>query len=200
MRTTHIVISALLAGAAISPAIAEEHRQQEVHQHGGGSLNVAAEKNSLIIELSVPAMNIVGFEHPPTNQHERDGIERAAALLRDGLQLFTPNPQANCVLVHAEVQSALLANADKHDEKHDEEHDAKHDEHADEEHHDDEENHADFNVAYEFNCAEPGQLSELQLTLFKHFPGTEHLRAQAITATGSAGAELSADNNTLKLR
>ena len=209
MRSINIIIFTTLTFAASSFSIAGEHRQHNVHEHGGGSMNVAVEKNKLLVDLSMPAMNITGFEHFPTNQDEHEIIERAAMLLKEGQRLFAPSPAANCTLVHVKVDSALLEDSNHHDglaqntesnRTHEEHHSEEDQEHHHEEMESDAENHADFDITYEFNCAQPAQLSELSLTLFSVFPGVLHLRTQAITPKDQLSVELNAKSNTLKLK
>lgn len=178
MRYSEIAVSILLSCGTASASFAEEHRQHGAHEHGGGQLNVAVEQKSLMIDLSLPAMNIVGFEHPANDDKERSLVAQAADQLRDGMRLFVPSPAAKCTQTRSDVKSALLGNADD----------------------DEEAGHADFDVDYEFSCAEPSQLSALTLSLFERFPATQHLRAQVITPAGQTGAELSAGNNRLELK
>ncbi len=186
MRYSKITLLMLMNCAVASVAFAEEHRQHGAHEHGGGQLNVAIEKNQMMLELSLPAMNVVGFEHPANNQAERDQVTHAAELLSDGMLLFSPSAAAKCVLVDAQVESALITDsADQHAEEHVDEH---------------ENEHADFDASYEFDCAQPAQLKTLTLSLFERFAGTQHLRAQVITGAGQSAAELTVDDNIIKLK
>jgi len=214
MRKPQIAAMFLLTCSATIPVLAEEHRHHKAHEHGTGHLNVAVDQNTLMIDLSMPAMDVVGFEHPINNEEERGQVERATALLQDGMQLFALTPAAKCVLVRADVESALLENEaqHEHDGKHEDEHehDGKHayeehehdEKHADDEHdHDEEEHaHADFDVSYQFNCQLPAQLNGLTLSLFDYFPATRRLITQMITPTGQSGAELTPDNSMLNLK
>jgi hypothetical protein len=198
MYYSRIAVSILLTYGAASTALAEEHRQHGVHEHGGGQLNVAVEQNLLMIDLSMPAMNVVGFEHPANNNNESDQVRHAVVLLKDGEHLFAPSPAAKCSLVHADVASALLEEGDHNDHEHEHHEERKHEtDHEEEAHAHD---HADFDVSYEFNCAEPSQLNKLSLSLFELFPGTDHLDVQAILPTGQFGGSLNAENSVLKLK
>jgi hypothetical protein len=178
MHYCKIPLLMLLGSSVAFSAYAEEHRQHGSHEHGGGQLNVAVEQNRLMIELSLPAMNVVGFEHAVSNQSERDQVAAAANQLKQGMRLFRPSPAAKCELLDVQVESSLFA----HDENQ-----------ATEE-------HADFDVSYEFNCAQAAQLKALSVSLFKIFPATHHLRAQVITDTGQTGGELSADKNVVEFK
>lgn len=185
MRNTKLAALLLLICSAATPVQSEERRHQEAHEHGAGQLNVAVEQNSLMIDLSLPAMNVVGFEHPAHDQEERDQVARAVDLLRDGMGLFAPTPAAKCVLTRVEVESALLG----------------HEEHPDEAAgHEEEDGHADFDVAYAFNCENPAQLTALTLGLFERFPGTHHLRTQVIAPGVQTGVELTDENRVLELK
>ena len=168
-----------------------------------------------MIDLSLPAMNVVGFEHTARNKKQRRQISQAADRLRDGEKLFAPSPAAKCSLLHADVESDLLGiGNDKHGHghgherehghghEHDDHHESKHehdhghdDDHESEHSHDhDHENHADFEIIYEFSCAEPAKLSALTLSLFEQFPKTEYLRTQVITDKRQGGEKLTAEN------
>lgn len=186
MRKPYAAALLLLTYSAATPIHAEEHRHHEAHEHGGGQLNVVVEQNTLMIDLSLPAMNIVGFEHPANNENERNQISRAADLLRDGTRLFVPTPEAKCALIRSEVESALLGHLQHN--------------HDDAEPNEEEREHADFDMSYEFNCETPSQLYTMTLSLFEHFPGTHHLRTQVITPSGQTGGELTHEKSILKLR
>ncbi len=202
MHYSKITLLLVMACSSAS-ALAQEHRQHGAHEHGGGQLNVALEKNTLMVDLSLPAMNVVGFEHAAKNQHEKDQLEHAETLLKDGVRLLQPSPAGQCELLSVTIESKLLDHEhDGMESDHAEEHekDGMEADHADEhEHHADEE-HADFDVSYEFDCKQADRLEQLALSLFRQFPGTQHLEAQVITATLQTGTELSADNNILNLK
>ena len=196
MRNPDMAVLFLLTCCTAIPVHAEVHRHHKAHEHGTGHLNVAVDQNTLMIDLSLPAMDVVGFEHPVNNEEERGQVAHATRLLQDGIQLFAPTPAAKCVLVRSEVESVLLENEahHEHDEKHDDEeheHDGKHEkEHA----------HADFDVSHEFNCESPAQLNALTLSLFEHFSATHRLRVQMITPTNQGGTELTPDKRILNLK
>ena len=178
MRNCKKYLALCLAIAWAASVQAEEHRQHGAHEHGAGQLNVVVENNKLMIELSLPAMNVVGFEHPATTTKERELLSQAATWLRDGNAMFAPSEAAHCKLVNAELESALLDDAM----------------------HEPAEEHADFDVSYEFDCAQPERLAALSARLFQRFPGTQHLRTQVISATAQSGGEIDADNPVIELK
>ncbi|MCW8907591.1 MAG: DUF2796 domain-containing protein [Sedimenticola sp.] len=191
-------LAALLLVAAGSPALAqaETERQHAAHEHGAGQLNVALDQQTLLIELSMPAMNLVGFEHAATNESERQRLLSTVEQLNDGLHLFGPSREAQCSLLRVNVESELLGE-DEHAERQSHEAGEHSTDHAADNH---DEAHADFEVSYEFRCASPSRLESLSLGLFRVFPGTDHLQAQAITPAVQTGTTLSADSPVLKLK
>lgn len=209
MRNPIFAAAILLLCSVVHSVSAQQQRQHEAHQHGGGQLNVAVEQHSLMVELSLPAMNVVGFEHSAESENEQAELRRAADLLRDGKRLLGPNPEAKCTLIRSEIDSVLLDQSGQHQHEADEDggHDDDHDQHqADEEgDHDDQhehqgDEHADFDVVYEFSCAEPSRLDALTISLFELIPGTEHLTTQVIFPGGQGGGTLDAENRVLKLK
>ena len=62
------------------PLSADEHdhhyEQHQAHVHGEATLHVVVEGNTVEIELQSPAMNLLGFEHSPETQQQKNGINR----------------------------------------------------------------------------------------------------------------------------
>ena len=58
---------ATLVGLALSTtAFAEEgFRQHEAHVHGHVELNIAQDGKELLMEITAPGADVVGFEHAP---------------------------------------------------------------------------------------------------------------------------------------
>ncbi len=188
IKTIAVVI---LLGSSSLAVMAENQRHHEAHEHGAGQLNIAIDHTNLMIELSAPAMNIVGFEHAPNEKEDKDRVNHALNSLKDGLKLFAPSTAAECSLISVKVATSLVATENHHENNHDDQHDA-------EDH--DEETHADFDATYTFSCEQPDKLESLTLALFSVFPGTHHLTTQVISNSGQLGAKLEAKNPVLKLK
>jgi hypothetical protein len=195
---------------------AEMKRQHEAHEHGHAILNVAQEGKEIELSFEIPAMDMVGFEHQPSNQAQKDKIQGIYELLKQGNKVVAFNSAASCALESAKVESALLekGESDHHDHKdhHDDhaKHEDHHDDHKDhdhhEEHHDDHENHGDeeshseFELTYHFECENPAKLAELQVKLFDHTSTLEEIEASWFGDTAVKTAELSPAAPMLKLR
>ena len=199
MRFT--LLSLLIASLSVQ-AVAEDHshtsshRSHGAHQHGVGSLNLGLDEQSLLIELELPAMNVVGFEHQPKTDEQQQRIEQASAKLKDGNLMFDLPKKAKCRLLQASVESELLSDNDEHKD-HDE-----HGHHDKHEHHDEHEAevHSEFAAHYEFLCRKPQKLDAITVKLFATLPGTERLDAQVISTKGQLGKKLTAKDNRLPLR
>ena len=131
------------------------------HVHGVGTLQLVLEENSLSVELRLPAINVVGFEHAPNDAQQKAAVQNAVALLKDSGQVLILPDKAQCKIESAVVTSELLEHDDdhdhdNHDEAHDDDHD--HDDAHDDDHADHDHDHADFDVSYGFDCHHPTAL------------------------------------------
>ena len=109
--------------------------QHAAHVHGQGTLNLAIEGNELLVELIAPAHDIVGFEHAPSSDKDHEAIEKAEAILRDGVALVGIPDAAGCAMESFSVKSALLAGDDDHHRGSDgKDEDRDHAEHSKDEH------------------------------------------------------------------
>jgi len=180
----------------------QQHRQHGAHVHGIAALNLALEGQEVHIELDSPAANTVGFEHAPSSEADHSALDKAVATLKDGDRLFRFNAEAGCRMEKAGVTSALLdGEHDVHADKHtgDRDH-GKKDEHDHEkrEHDHEGETHSDIEVAYRFECTQPGKLTQLSVELFEAFPGMEKLNVQYVVESKQGAAELTPADHVVK--
>lgn len=177
----------------------DEHRQHDAHEHGVAKLSLVQEGSSIQILFETPAANIVEFEHEPKNAKEKQKVENAVKLLKQGSKLFSFSTAAQCVLKDADVEGELAEDLhhDEH-EKHHDEHAKDHDDH--EKHHDEhgEEAHSEFEATYKFQCEQVAALTELSINIFKHFPNTEEIDSQIVTEKKQFAVELTAKNATIR--
>lgn len=164
----------------------DEHEEHEAHVHGEAQLLVAVDGSTLEIEFHSPAMNIVGFEHKPSNDAQERDVESAIATLKQPNMLFSLPSAAKCESTSVEVKSPL-AEHDEHEHKDDHEHEG------------DKEEHSDITGHYSFNCAAIAQLNNIEITIFKQFPGTEAIEVQSISSQGQNKTELTPKQSTLNL-
>lgn len=155
---------ALVIGLSLTAtANAEEYRQHEAHVHGHVEFNIAQDGKDLLIEITSPGADVVGFEHAPENAEQENALNNAIAALKDTNKLFAINQQAKCVIEDVHVAHTLGEESheghdhhaheghdhDKHDHEghdhdkhdHDKHKDHDHDEHDDHHDHDGHEHH-----------------------------------------------------------
>ncbi|MEN8640383.1 DUF2796 domain-containing protein [Pseudomonas sichuanensis] len=158
-----------------------DHGTLAAHEHGVAKLNVVLDGNTLELELDSPAMNLVGFEHAASTDADKAKVAAARQQLEQPLKLFGLAQAAGCKDEAQELQSPLFgdaAHADDDDDAHEHEHGHQ---------------HADVNAHYQFTCATPAKLAQLDLgPLFKAFPQTQKVNVQLIGPNGQKGVEATA--------
>ena len=163
-----------------------EHGSLGAHEHGVGRLNAVLDGQALELELDSPAMNLVGFEHQATTPADKAKVAAARKQLENPEALFNLPKAAGCVVSSQELNSPLFG--DKPEADHDDDDDDAKDG-AHEHHHD----HSEIHAHYQFTCATPTALSNLDLTqVFKTFPATQKIQVQLIGPSGQQGTEVTA--------
>ncbi|ONH52617.1 Protein of unknown function [Pseudomonas cedrina] len=170
-----------------------EHGSLGAHEHGVGRLNAVLDGQALELELDSPAMNLVGFEHVATSAADKAKVAAARKQLENPAALFNLPKAAGCVVSSQELNSPLFGDKPEADHDDDDDHDAK--DAAHEHHHD----HSEIHAHYQFTCATPTALSNLDLTqVFKTFPATQKIQVQLIGPSGQQGVDATAKAATLK--
>lgn len=151
----------LAAATAATLALTPPASAAPAHQHGQGRLSVVVDGPALVIELELPQDALVGFERPPRTVAEQQAAAAALARLKDGASLFAADAAAQCQLVQAQVQAPVLEGRGPAVG-----------------------GHADADVSYEFRCAEPAKLQQLEQRLFDTFRRLERLQVQRVGPAG----------------
>lgn len=220
------ILPFLALSATISaPALANETRQLDAHEHGVGQLNIAFDGDHIAMELHAPGADIVGFEYAAESAEDRAAVDAAVATLARPLDLFVLPEAAGCSVVQAsaELESEEAHEDhdddhghDDHDEDHAEDHDDDHahddhdedhgEEHAHEDHDDDHDAHAEgaghteFHAEYLLTCADPAAVSEITFAYFETFPNALEVEVQVLSADGATAYEVERDAPELDLR
>ncbi len=169
------------------------------HVHGAGTLQLVLEGGSLNAELSLPAMDVVGFEHAPQEAKHKEAVKKAVAMLKDSRKVLALPDDAQCAAAPGEVESTLLEDGhddhgkDKHaHDQHEHEHEHGHD-------HPDGEVHADFDVAYRFDCRHPEAIKQIKINLFQQLSHLERLEVESVTPGGQRRQRLAPGQDTITL-
>jgi hypothetical protein len=209
MRIDLLATLSAIALCIIAPASVraeEDHRELGAHEHGHGTLNIAVEENRVAMELEVPGMDIVGFEHQAATADQKAALERGKAELGRPLALFKVPAAARCgvrdvkVSLEAEHGHGHEHGGGKDDPAKGEDEDrGEREDHADDHDHDQSDGHNAFRVTYDLSCANPAQLTSIAFDYFKTFTGARNLTVNVVTAKAQSTYEVSRDKPVLDL-
>ena len=157
-------------------------RSADSHSHGGAVLSVAAENNSIVMELETPLYNLLGFEYAPKTPEEKARVSEVEAHLSRPENLMSFNAEAGCVY-DKPVRSVALFDA-----------------HSDHEHEDDHgSDHKDVILEYGLQCKSIGKLRKLEVSLFEEFPFFKELELVYLGPSHQMSTELSSSRPTADL-
>lgn len=212
-----IAVAATILVLASARGAAETERQLGPHQHGHGSLNLAVEGQTVQMELEVPGVDIVGFEHKAKTAEDRAKMEAAAKTLAQPLALFILPGEAGCKVTAAKVSivGATEPDDDTHElDHHDhteveaheaedhqaEEHGA--DERQAEEHEADEHQaeHSEFHAEYALSCSNVAAITAISFPYFEVFPNSAELAVTLITEKGQKAFEVNREHALIDIR
>ena len=160
MRSTLCALGmAVLAGTALAG---------KPHEHGVARLDVAVEARGVSLLLEVPLDSLVGFEHEPRTDAERQQIDLALARLRSGPALFRIDPAAHCAAKSMNLQSAVLGLGGEKIK----------------------DGHAEIEASYEFSCQDGARAGFVEASLFEFFPRLQRVEVQTATRRGQMKATL----------
>ncbi|MBM4835815.1 DUF2796 domain-containing protein [Vibrio parahaemolyticus] len=204
-------VLAIVIGLSLSTvATAEEYRQHSAHVHGHVEFNIAQDGSDLLLEITAPGADVVGFEHAPENAEQEKTLQHAVATLEDSNALFAINPQAQCEIEEVHVEHSLGGQHEEHEHHDHEGHD--HDEHAHHDHdkhdhdgheghdHSEHSDHGEFTVQYRFHCAQVGELSHIQTDWLNQFPSTESVNVNLFTDTTQSATSLTKSNTQIAIK
>jgi hypothetical protein len=158
----------LLAGCCLALAAV---RADPAHEHGVARLDIASESGRVLLDLDTPLDNLLGFEHAPRTDAERQRAELMVARLRAAATLFQIDPAAGCTLARVDLQSAALAlgpvvAASK---------DAA---------------HGQLEGHFEFTCKPGARAGFVEVGLFEAFAPLRRIELQVVTPKGQLKATL----------
>jgi hypothetical protein len=182
----------------------------QTHEHGKGTLFVAQDGTKWQLQFTLPAGDVLGFEHAPETAEQESIVHEKLAQLNEVSSVFTL--PKGCTLdsidVHEPSFLAMGSDHEEHDEHelddhhddHDEEHE--HDEHHDDHDHDHDEHadeqHGDFEASYILDCS--AGLKQVTLTLFDMAPALESVDVEWAIETSQGSTVLSPSSNVLTLK
>ncbi|MEZ9066101.1 zinc uptake protein ZrgA [Vibrio atlanticus] len=208
-------ILAVVIGMTVSTNVLanEEFRSHEAHVHGKVEVNIAQDGQELLVEVTAPGADVVGFEHAPETAEQKKVFEQAIAQLNKPDELFGFK-NASCTLKFKSVTNTLEGDHDDHEghdhaeHDHDDhkghdhaEHDHDHKGHDHAEHdHDDHEGHdhsegghGEFTVEYHYQCSDIAKLDTVSTQWFSKFSNTKSMTVNLLTDSAQIQEVLNAD-------
>lgn len=174
MRTIRILPLAA-AVLALSPAAsAQTEREHGAHVHGRSQINLAYVDGRLELELEAPGMDIVGFEHVPADEAQREALDRALETFSNAALWLTFEPTGACAVTRVDPHTHGYKTVGEHED----------DEHEDDHDHD----HAEFHVTLEADCTAVPEA--LQIGLAERFPAMTLIGVDLITESRQDRIEL----------
>ncbi len=190
--------AAALGLACVASGAAAAETSHGAHEHGAAELELAVEGSDVVVNFASPMYNLVGFEHAPRDEPDREAIAAARALLEDPGSLVRLQADAACTTVeldiHWEVPSAEeeerdgdeAAGGDAHDDEPDD--------------HEAGEPHADVAVAIRYRCENPDRLDALDITAFESFERLSEVELSAVGPGGAVAESPDHDSHRVDLR
>ena len=191
-------ILAVVIGMTVSTNVLanEEFRSHEAHVHGKVEVNIAQDGQELLVEVTAPGADVVGFEHAPETAEQKKVFEQAIAQLNKPEELFGFN-NASCTLKFKSVTNTL---EDDHDDHAGHDHaEGEHDDHEGHDHaehdHDDhsEGGHGEFTVEYHYQCSDIEKLDTVNTQWFSKFSNTKSMTVNLLTDSAQIQEVLNAD-------
>ena len=154
----------LLALLIAAPALAAP-----AHQHGVAALDVGVEPGRVTLELDTPLDNLMGFEHAPRSDAERERAEAVVRKLKAADGLFRIDSAAGCTLAKVTLVSPVLGLGGEVPDK---------------------EGHADLQGRFEFACKAGNKAGFVEVGLFDAFASLKRIDLQVVTPRGQLKATL----------
>lgn len=171
------------------------------HVHGRAALEIAIDGAVAQVNLNSPLDNLLGFEHAPRNEKERQAIKAMASKLNEASSLFVFTPAAQCRLESADLSSPVLSadllppasgsgkSADKNSGA---------SEFSPPASSAAVDAHAELDATWQFQCAKPQALQGVDVRLFRMFPGLRRLDVAIAGPKGQSSTKLSPESTRLK--
>ena len=143
----------------------DEFEQHSSHEHGHAVANISYVENILKVDLTLPAIDLFGFEHQARNAHEKQIRQKTIKILETPENVITFQP--DCKLDTYRVASTAESQSSEH---------------------------SDVNVSYVFDC-QANQPVELRFLLFKAFKSLREVEVQYISTSRQNAFTATPDRN-----
>ena len=159
-----------------------EYRVHKTHKHGQVNFNLAQDGADIILAVTAPGLDILGFEHTPKATQETSQLEQAVNIFERPMALFQFSQGANCKLIEQlieapQVKSQRQAMTDFHNQP----------------------RHTTFEISYQFQCPNIAKLMELDTTWFALFPNTQEIHVNLLSDKSQQVLALTPYNTSISM-
>ena len=197
-----------------NPSFAQDAEMigQHTHVHGHWRMFAAIDGKELTLSLSGPAADVLGFEHIPQTEAEREAVRLLSETL-GAPETVALSPAAKCKPAappELVLPEGFGARQGADDNSHSSHHERNAEEpgeivaeaHDDDDHdeHGDARQEAEIEAVYVFSCSAPRKLDRIEHRLFDLYPSIEEVEAVFLTDAKQGAQALTRSAPDLRLR
>lgn len=153
---------------------------QKAHVHGHANGNIVILDRSIVIEMTIPAISVVGFERAPETKEEKERVAKAINTLKQStlftfykdLGWFKEDEILEVSLLKSETE--LIGLHDGHTHKHE---------------------HTEFTVKLHYELKGHSSIDAISTTFFDHISHVDELELDGVKDNGDFYLELSKRNH-----
>ena len=179
----------LLLIIIVSSSLLVHSSNQDVHVHGLANGSMIINDSEVIIEIRVPSLSVVGFEHAAISKEDQSLVDQAILSLKES-DLFNFFKKSNWFRKETQLSSQLLnhsvmfiqPNQNSKEEKPDHNHHHGHSHHHhDEDNHDSDTNeHREFLITRHYQIKDAHKINKISTDFFSRIPAVEKLQLTII--------------------
>lgn len=174
MRTTRIITALVLAGLTVS-GVRAATTHHHAHAHGKAALELTIKEGAIQGVFRTPMDNLLGFEHAPKTENQKNSVELLRQRLSDASRFFAPNAAAQCLPTPSHFSSAMFSTGGQN-------------------------GHSDLEYRFGFDCNRPRELKSIEALLLEHYPRMHEIRTELVSETGQRAVILKKDNRRLTIK
>lgn len=148
------------------------HAFAQTHEHGSADMGIVSEGSALVVAFSSPLFNLVGFEHLPSTDQERQVMRHMKSRLNNASEWLIPNPEAGCLIEAIEHKTTYTQTGD-------------------------EPQHGTLEARIELACSNPEKLNRFDIALFSQFEDIQRLRVHLQVPSQQIDASLTPYTRTI---
>ncbi len=193
-----VAILLMLVGSAYNVLANEHHHHEEhapkqenhhhnAHIHGAAELALVIDNNNVLINLTIPADSLVGFEHQATTEYEIATVKKLQSSLTD-IHPIISIAKGSCEVTDTHIDVSTLLPSKHEHHSHDHNSHSKLNEPSE---------HSEVVIDYTLECATLTNASSADLHIFEHYPSIETINAQWVTHNKQGSQKLTHNHKTL---